>query len=33
MAKKRKEQYIPADEIKTGETYYVKIVFKRILNK
>lgn len=24
MAKKRKEQYIPADEIKTGETYYVK---------
>ena len=25
MAKKRKEQYIPADEIKTGETYYVKI--------
>ncbi len=25
MAKKRKEQYIPADEVKTGETYYVKI--------
>ena len=24
MAKKRKEQYIPADEVKTGETYYVK---------
>lgn len=25
MVKKRKEKYIPADEVKTGETYYVKI--------